>query len=100
MLIPENLNETAFFYPQLTTDEQGRIAIKFTLPECLTTWRFLGVAHTKDMSYGSIEASAVAQKEVMIQPNVPRFLRDGDKAVMAARIHCLAEKSFTGKGML
>ena len=100
MEIRENLNETAFFYPQLTTDEHGRIAIKFTLPECLTTWRFLGVAHTKDMSYGSIEASAVAQKEVMIQPNVPRFLRDGDKAVIAARIHSLAEKNLTGSARL
>ena len=96
----ENLNETAFFYPQLTTDSKGRVAIKFTLPESLTTWRFLGVAHTKDMYYGAIEASAVAQKEVMIQPNMPRFLRDGDKGMIAARIHCLAEKDFTGKARL
>ena len=96
----ENLNETAFFYPQLTTDDKGRVAIKFTLPESLTTWRFLGVAHTKDMYYGTIEASAVAQKEVMVQPNIPRFLRDGDKGVIAARIHCLAEKDLTGKARL
>ena len=64
----ENLNETAFFYPQLTTDKDGRVALKFTLPESLTTWRFMGLAHTKDMCYGSISATTVAQKDVMIQP--------------------------------
>ena len=76
----ENLNETAFFYPALTTDAKGRVAIKFTLPESLTTWRFMGIATTQDMNNGFIEGETVAQKEVMIQPNMPRFLRQGDKA--------------------
>lgn len=81
-----NLQETAFFYPQLQADANGRVAIKFTLPESLTTWRFLGVAHTPDMMYGTIESEAVAQKDLMVQPNMPRFLRVGDQAVLTARI--------------
>ncbi len=98
--VRENLNETAFFYPQLTTNKKGVIALKFTLPESLTTWRFMGVAHTRDMFYGSIEGTAVAQKDVMIQPNVPRFLRDGDEATISARIFSLAEKPLTGQARL
>lgn len=77
--VRENLNETAFFYPQLTTDANGRVAIKFTLPESLTTWQMLGFAHTRDLHYGNIAGEAVAKKDVMIQPNVPRFIREGDK---------------------
>jgi len=96
----ENLDETAFFYPQLTTDEKGNLALKFTLPESLTTWRFMGIAHTKDMYYGKIEGEAVAQKDVMIQPNVPRFLRDGDQGTISARIYNIGEKDLSGKAVL
>ena len=98
--IRENLNETAFFYPQLTTDAEGRVALKFTLPESLTTWRFMGLAHTKEMCYGLLEGEAVAQKEVMIQPNMPRFVRDGDEAVISARIFNTGEKEAAGKATL
>ena len=98
--VRENLNETAFFYPQLTTNEQGVIALKFTLPESLTTWRFMGVAHTRDMHYGRIEGTTVAQKDVMIQPNVPRFLRHGDEATISARIFSTAEKTLTCQARL
>ena len=98
--IRENLDETAFFYPQLTTDAEGRIALKFTLPESLTTWRFMGLAHTKDMYYGTIEGSAVAQKEVMIQPNMPRFIREGDEATITARIFNISERDISGKATL
>ena len=100
MEIRENLNETAFFYPQLTTDKNGRVALKFTLPESLTTWRLMGLAHTKDLYYGLISATAIAQKDVMIQPNIPRFLREGDKATIAARIFNIGEKALTGKAQL
>ena len=93
--VRENLNETAFFYPQLATNAQGRVAIKFTLPESLTTWQMLGFAHTRDLHYGNIEAEAVAKKDVMIQPNVPRFIREGDKATISARI--FSEKQAQGK---
>ncbi|WP_028912756.1 alpha-2-macroglobulin family protein [Prevotella sp. MA2016] len=93
--VRENLNETAFFYPQLTTDANGRVAIKFTLPESLTTWQMLGFAHTRDLHYGNIAGEAVAKKDVMIQPNVPRFIREGDKATISARI--FSEKQAQGK---
>ena len=96
----ENLNETAFFYPQLVADKDGNVGIKFTLPECLTTWRFLGVAHTKEMFYGTFQAEAVAQKDVMIQPNVPRFIREEDEAAISARIFNTGELQLTGKALL
>ena len=82
----ENLNETAFFMPALVADAEGNVTLKFTLPESLTTWRFMGVAHTQDMSVGSITGEAVAKKDVMILPNVPRFVRTGDKAQINARV--------------
>lgn len=100
MEMRENLNETAFFYPQLTTDKDGHVALKFTLPESLTTWRFMGLAHTKDMYYGITSATAIAQKEVMVQPNVPRFLREGDKATIATRIFNISDKDLQGKAQL
>jgi len=98
--VRENLNETAFFYPQLTTDAEGRVALKFTLPESLTTWRFLGLAHTQDMYVGQIVGEAVAQKDVMIQPNVPRFLRNDDQGTLSARIFNTGDKNLTGKARL
>ncbi len=94
--VRENLNETAFFYPQLTTDGEGRVAIKFTLPESLTTWRFMGIAHTQDMMHGLLTDEAVARKEVMIQPNMPRFVRMGDKATITARIFNTSDKPVSG----
>ena len=96
----ENLNETAFFYPQLVTDKEGRIALKFTLPESLTTWHFLGLAHTRDLRYGRIEASTVAKKDVMIQPNVPRFVREGDEVTITARVINTSEKRLKGVARL
>ena len=96
----ENLQETAFFYPQLTTDEEGNVTIKFTLPESLTTWRFLGVAHTEDMMYGNLSDEAVARKEVMIQPNMPRFVRQGDRATISARIFNTTDKALSGTARL
>ncbi len=78
--VRENLNETAFFYPALESDNQGNVAIKFTLPESVTTWKFMGLAHDKEMRNGLLVDEAVAQKTVMVQPNMPRFLREGDKS--------------------
>jgi len=92
----ENLNETAFCYPQLQTDEEGRVVIKFTLPESLTTWRFMGVTNTPDMYYGYMEDEVVAKKDVMIQPNMPRFIRMGDEAQLSARIMNTSEKTISG----
>jgi hypothetical protein len=98
--VRENLSETAFFMPQLVTDSQGRVALKFTLPESLTTWRFMGVAHTKDMMHGSLTDEAVARKEVMIQPNMPRFVRMGDRATISARVINMSEQDISGSARL
>ena len=84
--IRENMNETAFFYPHLTADKDGTVSLAFTLPETLTSWRVMGVANTPDMMTGFIEGECVAQKEVMVQPNLPRFLRQGDETVLSAKI--------------
>ena len=96
----ENQNETAFFYPALHTAKDGSVALTFTLPESLTTWRFMGLAHTADMSSGMIESEVVARKEVMIQPNVPRFVRMGDKSVISAKIFNTADKDVSGTARL
>ncbi|MBR6121081.1 MAG: alpha-2-macroglobulin [Prevotella sp.] len=96
----ENLQETAFFYPQLMADSTGRVSISFKLPESLTTWRFMGIAHTKDMMHGFIDGEAVAQKDVMIQPNVPRFIRVGDKATVSARVFNVTDKEQSGTAQL
>ncbi|MCD8210527.1 MAG: MG2 domain-containing protein, partial [Prevotella sp.] len=82
----ENLSETAFFFSNLLSDSKGNVKIKFTLPESLTSWRFLGLAHDKDMNYGLIEATILASKTVMIQPNMPRFVRKGDKASISSKV--------------
>ena len=95
-----NLNETAFCYPALTTDKDGNVMLKFTLPESLTTWRFMGIAHTADMNHGYLEGEAVATKEVMIQPNVPRFIRVGDEVQLMGRIFNTADKTVSGNAKL
>lgn len=96
----ENLNETAFFYPALQTDDEGNVAIRFTLPESITTWRFVGLAHNREMCHGVIDAEAVAQKTVMVQPNMPRFLREGDKAVVAVRVFNNSDRKVNGNARM
>ena len=96
----ENLQETAFFYPQLTTDANGLVTMKFTLPESLTTWRFMGFAHTSDLCYGTIEGEAVAKKDLMVQPNMPRFLREGDLATISSRVINTSEGDLSGTAYL
>lgn len=81
-----NFAETAFFYPHLLTDENGDVHISFTLPESLTRWQFMGFAHTKDVRYGNVDTTIVAKKDFMIQPNMPRFVREGDKVSIASRL--------------
>lgn len=93
----ENLNETAFFYPQLQTDGKGNVSIKFTLPESLTTWRFMGLAHDEDMNNGFLSDDIVAQKTLMVQPNMPRFVRLGDEAMVSARLFNQSEKDINAK---
>lgn len=94
--VRENLNETAFFYPQLMSDSKGDVSVKFTLPESLTTWHFMGLAHTTDMNYGMIEGEAMAKKDVMVQPDMPRFVRVGDQTTIVARIFNTSDKVQSG----
>lgn len=98
--VRENLNETAFCYPTLQTDSDGNVSLSFTLPESLTTWRFMGIANTADMLYGYIDGEAIAQKDVMIQPNMPRFIREGDKAQISARLFNTTDHSVSGTSLL
>ena len=91
-VVRENFEETAFFHPRLMADDKGEFTINFTLPESVTSWRFMGLAHDREMNYGYSEALAVAQKEVMVQPNLPRFIRVGDQSVFSARVANLSDK--------
>ncbi|MBQ9357838.1 MAG: alpha-2-macroglobulin [Prevotella sp.] len=97
----QNLQETAFFMPTLQTDTAtGSVALRFTLPESLTTWRFMAVAHTKDMMYATMRDEAIARKDVMVQPNMPRFIRQGDNAAITARIINTTDRTITGTARL
>lgn len=98
--IRENLNETAFFYPALESDNQGNVAINFTLPESVTTWKFMGLAHDKEMRNGLLVDEAVAQKTVMVQPNIPRFLREGDKATIVVKLFNTSDKKVSGNARM
>lgn len=92
-----NFAETAFFYPQLRTNERGEVVVAFTLPQSLTRWNFRGYTHTKDMQTGLLEASVVSAKEFMLRPNLPRFFRMGDQARVAATVSNLTEGTIKGR---
>ena len=94
-----NFAETAFFYPQLRTNELGEVAFSFILPQSLTQWNFRGYSHTKNMMTGMLDATAVTAKEFMLTPNMPRFVRVGDKTQIAATIANLSGKAVKGTAM-
>ncbi|PSL36007.1 alpha-2-macroglobulin family protein [Chitinophaga ginsengisoli] len=96
----KNFNETAFFLPELHTDKDGNISFDFTVPEALTRWRFLSLAHTKDAAFGMAETSIVTQKPLMVQPNAPRFMREGDRMEFSAKISNLADSTLKGEARL
>lgn len=96
----KNFNETAFFYPELRTDENGELIIKFQIPEALTKWKMLGFAHTKDLKIGFVQNELVTQKELMVVPNAPRFFRESDKITFSAKITNLSEKDLSGNAQL
>jgi len=96
-VIRKNFNETAFFYPQLHTDDKGQILIEFTIPEALTKWRFRALAHTKELQTGYIENEVVTQKQLSISANMPRFLREGDTLTVSARLANLTASQLKGK---
>jgi uncharacterized protein YfaS (alpha-2-macroglobulin family) len=95
-----NFNETAFFFPQLQTNEKGEVVIKFTVPESLTKWKVMGFAHTKDLKYGQFQKEVITQKELMVQPNAPRFFREGDDMTFISKVSNLSDKDLTGNAEL
>lgn len=95
-----NLNETVFFMPELRTDEDGNVIVSFTMNEALTRWKFMGLAHTKDLKIGMTQREIVTQKELMVLPNPPRFLRQGDELEITAKVTNLTDKVLNGKAEL
>ena len=93
----KNFNETAFFFPHLTTDENGMIRFTFTTPEALTRWKLQLLGHTRDLVTVTQTLQAVTQKELMVTPNMPRFLREGDDVILSVKIANLTSKSKEGK---
>ncbi len=98
--VRKNLNETVFFYPQLTTDANGDILIRFKMNEALTRWKFLAFSHTKDLKFGLAERTVVTQKDLMVLPNPPRFLREGDRIEWTAKVSNLSDKPLAGAARL
>jgi uncharacterized protein YfaS (alpha-2-macroglobulin family) len=96
----KNFNETAFFFPQLHADTAGNYTFSFTMPEALTQWKWLSFAHTKELAFGLQQQTIVTQKTLMVQPNLPRFLREGDKLELTARISNLSDTALTGTASL
>ena len=98
--VRKNFNETAFFFPQLKTDAEGNVEFSFTIPEALTQWKLLTLAHTKNAASGYTEKTMVTQKPLMVQPNAPRFIREGDKMDFSAKVVNLTDKEVTGTAVL
>ena len=98
--IRKDFNETAFFYPQLATNENGDIVIKFKAPEALTRWKMMGLAYTKDLKYGQIEKTLVTQKDLMLFTNPPRFMREGDQMDFSAKISNISGGDLSGTAEL
>lgn len=95
--VRKNFNETAFFYPHLTSDKNGVVTITFTMPESVTKWKMMGLAHTKDMKFGFTENEIITQKKLMVQPYTPRFVRISDSLVFTAKVSNLTEESMDCK---
>ena len=98
--IRRDFRETAFFFPSLVTDSAGNLDVKFTLPESLTKWKILGFAYTKQLDYGLTEKEILTHKDLMVFPNSPRFVRQGDTLVFSAKVVNLSERALTGEVML
>ena len=98
--VRQNLNETAFFYPNLMTDKDGNVTFEFTSPEALTQWKLMFLAHTKDARSATLEKSVVTQKEFSVTPNYPRFLREGDELNLQSKLSSLVDKKLSGTAQL
>ncbi|UCC96492.1 MAG: hypothetical protein JSW66_11685, partial [Phycisphaerales bacterium] len=93
----KNLNETAFFFPHLISDASGVVRIEFTIPEALTEWRFLGFAHDSQMRSGFLTGTTVTAKDLMVEPNPPRFVREGDVIEFTVKVTNQSAARQTGK---
>lgn len=91
-----NFAETAFFFPNLMTDESGDVILKFTVPESLTAWKLMTLAHTRDLKTGYLEQQVVTQKELMVMPNAPRFFREGDRMAFSAKVIGMTQETLGG----
>ncbi|MCD9615121.1 alpha-2-macroglobulin family protein [Chryseobacterium gleum] len=98
--VRQNLNETAFFYPDLKTDAEGNVNFEFTSPEALTKWKLMFLAHTKDARAATLEKEVVTQKEFSVTPNYPRFLREGDELNLQSKLSNLTDKKLNGSAEL
>ena len=98
--IRKNFNETAFFYPQLYADSTGNYSFSFTMPEAVTQWKWMTVAHNKELAFGSAQADIITQKTLMVQANAPRFMREGDKMEFSAKVSNLSDQELSGQVML
>lgn len=98
--IRKNLQETAFFFPQLYTDQEGNVSFSFTTPEALTTWKLQLLAHTQNLQSAYTSMESVTQKELMVIPNAPRFLREGDEITLSTKIANLTDKKLAGQAKL
>ena len=98
--VRKDFRETAFFYPSLVSDSSGSLFLKFTVPDALTSWKLLGLAYTKQLDYGLTEKELVTQKDLMVFPNAPRFLRQGDTLLLTTRIVNLSDHEISGEAML
>lgn len=98
--VRQNLNETAFFYPNLMTDKDGNVTFEFTSPEALTQWKLMFLAHTKDARAATLEKEVVTQKEFSVTPNYPRFLREGDELNLQSKLSSLVTQSLNGTARL
>ena len=95
--IRENFNETAFFYPSLLTNEEGDVMVQFTLPESNTTWKFQALANTEDMKYGMLTKEVISNKPLMVLPNLPRFMRQGDEVSVSTQVINNSKATINGR---
>jgi hypothetical protein len=98
--VRKNFNETAFFFPALLTDAQGNVSFSFTIPEALTQWKLMTFAHDKQLASGYSEKTVITQKPLMVQPNAPRFVREGDRMELVTKVVNLSDKEITGTTQL
>ncbi len=98
--VRKDFRETAFFFPQLRTNPDGTVTFSFTMPEALTKWKFQALGHTKELAFGYSTQEIITQKELMVQPNIPRFIRIGDKVAISTKVVNLTDKALEGKARL